>query len=104
MGTASVVASRTSAHFSGESAFRGEPLAVSGTVATSAGEAIRHGRVQVVLRFHGEEETSLLGSANVSANGDYALEVQLPRTLRLGEHEIYVEFLGSQSFGPSRSP
>lgn len=89
------------------SAFRGDPLRVTGKLVSEEGLALQGQEVSAFLVPRGEyqpEKFQLLGKGQTNAQGEVEIEVKIPETVSLGPWSIYLYFSGSGEFQKSHSP
>ena len=80
---------------------RGGRLEASGTV-TADGEPCPRAPLELVLREKGGHETTL-GALVTDAEGRYSGGVSLPRSLRVGDHDVFARTAGDARCGGGAS-
>ncbi len=88
-------------HIAVSSVSRGGRLEASGTV-TADGEPCPRAPLELVLREKGGHETTL-GALVTDAEGRYSGGVSLPRSLRVGDHDVFARTAGDARCGGGAS-
>jgi hypothetical protein len=85
--------------------FRGETMTVSGSLTDSDGNALAGQRINIFLAHAGMkgENAQWVGQTLTNDDGTFTADVELPRSIELGEYEVFASSPGDDNYRPSVS-